>query len=71
MELSDTLLQALRCPKTKQRLHRATPATLEPFLSIEPNLKDALITEDGCRAYPIDDGFPILLADRAVELPSN
>ncbi len=70
MEISPSLLQALRCPKTKQRLRLATEETLAPFQAIEPNLTDALLTEDLQRAYPIDDGFPILLVDRAIELPS-
>ena len=70
MKLSPALLAALRCPKTKQPLRLATEANLRPFQAIDSSLTEALITEDGQRAYPIDDGFPILLLDRAVELPA-
>ena len=68
MELSQTLIDALRCPKTNQPLQRASKESLAPFQAIDAKLTEALITLDGQWAYPIDDGFPILLTDRAVQL---
>jgi|MDTC01.3.fsa_nt_gb uncharacterized protein YbaR (Trm112 family) len=68
MELSQTLIDALRCPQTNQPLQRANNESLAPFQAIDANLTDALITQDGHYAYPIDDGYPILLADRAIQI---
>ena len=70
--LSSELIAVLRCPETKQSLHLATPEQLAqlPLSDEEPDraLENALIREDGRRAYPVRNGFPILLLFEAIEL---
>jgi uncharacterized protein len=55
IELSSDLLKILVCPVTKKSL-RYDRETQE------------LISEEACLAYPIHDGIPILLADKARKL---
>lgn len=63
--LSPDLLAILCCPETKQPLHLASPEELE---RLPAGLEGALIREDALRAYPIRDGFPILLIAEAIDL---
>lgn len=62
--LSETVYALLRCPETGQTLREATTAELGNFDADFP--EGALVTEDASRAYPICDGFPILIASEAV-----
>ena len=77
--LSPDLIAALRCPETHQPLGLATAEQLEQARAALPTgdeataeaqeLEGALVTEDGRIAYPIRDGFPILLLAEAIRLP--
>ena len=62
--LSEAVRELLRCPETGKTLREATPAELENLDAEFP--EGGLVTEDGSRAYPIRDGFPILIASEAV-----
>jgi uncharacterized protein YbaR (Trm112 family) len=53
------LLPLLRCPVDGQELR--PPQAGEP-----PEL--ALVTGDGVRGYPWEDGFPCLVRERAIDL---
>ncbi len=71
--LSPELIARLRCPETRQALVLAADDALESVRRAcrTPDLEGALIREDGLRAYPIRDGFPILLIDEAIALPTD
>ncbi|MCB1235307.1 MAG: hypothetical protein KDM91_09570 [Verrucomicrobiae bacterium] len=69
------LLAILRCPETGQPLSLADPARFEALRGLFPadpgeggEIQGALIREDGRRAYPIRNGFPILLIDAAAKV---
>lgn len=47
-----SLLEALRCPRTGQKLHAEN---------------DRLVTEDGKLTYRINDRIPVLLSEEAFE----
>lgn len=69
MPLTNELLKRLRCPENGQSLHLADAESLGKIQAQAGDDIDAgLIREDGQRAYPIRDGFPILLLDAAIEL---
>ena len=82
LELSKTLLAALRCPDSKQSLNLADEVTLERLnqaiaaggvvnlsakVLSEP-ITAGLIREDRQRLYLITDGFPVMLVDEAIDL---
>jgi len=52
-------LPSLRCPDTHQPLRWATAADLDRHA--RPEGEQALVTVDGDRFFPIDQGIPILL----------
>lgn len=74
------LLEILRCPVThlplrplsapeQQRLREAIAAGGVENAGGRPVTgapTDALVTRDGARIYPLDDGIPVLLADEAI-----
>lgn len=74
------LLDILCCPVTKSpvrpldenhlaRLNSAIEAGDVQYVSHEPvsePLNEALITEDGKVVYRVDDGIPVMLADRGI-----
>ena len=62
--LSDEVLALLRCPETGQALRAPREGELDAFDGEFP--EGAWITEDGSRAYPVRDGFPVLVAAEAV-----
>ena len=76
------LLTILRCPVSYKglnvmkkdalaRLNAAIDAgTLvnHEGVRLKRPLDEALVTDDGKRAYPIDDGIPVLLEDEAISL---
>lgn len=76
------LLTILRCPITHKGLTVAQKDILErlntaiaagKLLNAEGSavaepLKEALITDDGKRIYPIDDGIPVLLEDESINM---
>ena len=74
------LLTILRCPVTykglsvlkKDKLEKVNAAiaagkleTLEGVKLVEP-LAEALVTDDGKRVYPVDEGIPVLLEGEAI-----
>ena len=52
----DDFLPLMRCPDTHQPLRRATTEECAAH-----GMPDALVTQDGTRAFVIDNGIPILL----------
>lgn len=75
------LLSILRCPVThkglsilkKDKLEKVNAAiaagqvsTLDGIQLEEP-LDEALITDDGKRLYPVDDGIPVLLEGESIQ----
>lgn len=74
------LLTILRCPVThkglsvlkKDKLDKVNAAiaagtleTLDGVKLVEP-LHEALVTDDGKRLYPVDDGIPVLLESESI-----
>lgn len=74
------LLTILRCPVThkglsvlkKDKLEKVNAAiaagtleTLDGVKLAEP-LQEALVTDDGKRLYPVDDGIPVLLESESI-----
>lgn len=55
----------LVCPETGQRLRVADAEEFSKWRSAT-SFEGALVTEDGSRAYPVRDGFPILVAAEAL-----
>jgi uncharacterized protein YbaR (Trm112 family) len=76
------LLTILRCPVSqkeltvlkKDRLARVNEAIRAGKLVnhegsvLDKPLAEALITDDGKRLYPVDDGIPVLLEDESISL---
>ena len=76
------LLAILRCPVShkglsvvgKDSLARINAAIAAGELqnqegtTLERALGEALITDDGKRIYPVDDGIPVLLEDESISM---
>lgn len=62
--LSPEVASLLRCPLTRQPLRPATSGELSDFDADFP--EGAWISGDGFLAYPVRDGFPILVPGEAV-----
>lgn len=65
LSLSDEILALLVCPVTKKSLRLATEAEAAGWTATEP-FEGVLITEDNSCAYPIRDGFPVIVASEAL-----
>mgnify|MGYP000910466168 CR=1 FL=1 len=65
LSVSPEILALLVCPVTGQALHLATKEELIGWTAAEP-FEGALITLDGSHAYPIREGFPVLVAGEAL-----
>lgn len=80
MAIDRRLLDVLCCPATGVPLKRLTREQLKQLNALiaagglrnfgdEPltqPLDEALITENGERAYPVEDGIPIMLEEKAI-----
>ena len=80
MPISADLVQILCCPETKTPVEMLGPerlATLNAAIAegkvayadgstVERPLQEALATVDARTVYRIDDGIPVMLADRAI-----
>lgn len=80
MSLDKRLLEILCCPETKQPVHLLDAAQLDRVnraqhagtlkhldgSAVEKRLDAGLLTADGRRVYPIDDGIPVMLVDQAI-----
>lgn len=76
------LLTILRCPVTRKGLAVVNKDTLDKLNTaisagklvnsdgtpVGAALSEALITDDGKRIYPIDDGIPVLLEDQSISM---
>lgn len=65
LSLSEEVLALLVCPVTKMPLHLATKAETDAWTSKEP-FEAVLVSDDGSRAYPIRDGFPVIVSSEAL-----
>ena len=82
MPVSDELLEILCCPVTRVALVRLRPERVQALNAavaagrlryvdgalVEKPLDEALATEDGRRAYRVDDGIPVLLPDLGIDI---
>ncbi|HUR47641.1 MAG TPA: hypothetical protein VMZ27_17285 [Candidatus Saccharimonadales bacterium] len=76
------LLENLRCPETKQRLHLAQPEILDALNGmiargelknrggngLTEKIDGGLVREDGKFLYPVRRNLPIMLIDEAIAL---
>ena len=65
LSISQEVLALLVCPGTKQSLRLATVEELVNWTADVP-FEGALVTVDGSRAYPIREGFPVIIASEAL-----
>ena len=66
--MSEDVASLLRCPVTQQTLHYEEGEALAAFGANFP--EGAYLTEDGQRAYPVEDGFLNLAPDSSTEQKS-
>lgn len=76
------LLTILRCPVSHKGLSVTKKDTLAKInsaidagklvnhegVTLAEPLTEALITDDGKRVYPVDDGIPVLLEDESISM---
>ena len=82
---SSSLLVYLRCPTTGSELAPMNTesliklngrVTMNQAFTIEGELVErplvsALVTQDNTRAYPVDNGIPVLIQSAAISLPPD
>lgn len=65
LSLSPEILALLVCPVSRQPLHLATADEAATWIATEA-FDGVLVTADAAHAYPIREGFPILIASEAL-----
>ena len=65
LSLSGEILALLVCPVTQKPLRLAAESESLEWTAAEP-FEAVLVTDDGSHAYPIRDGFPVLVASEAL-----
>ena len=82
MTVDPKLLDLIRCPLTRQpvaslasdRLERlnelisANKIKARDDTPVTDELAEALVTEDGNIAYPVIDGFPVMMEEHGIQL---
>ncbi len=82
MRVDPELVEILICPESRQPVALASPEQLEALNariragtlrnrgggSVEKELEEGLIREDGRILYPVDDGIPVMLVEESIEL---
>lgn len=63
--LSEEVAGLLVCPASGQPLHLASASELQSWAHPKP-FEAAFITADGTIAYPVREGFPVLVAAEAL-----
>lgn len=80
--ISPDLLKLLACPESRQPLAAADLGLLQRVnraiavghlrtkggQTVTQPLTEALVRQDGAVVYPIEDGIPVMLIDRAISL---
>lgn len=69
LSLSEEILALLVCPVTKKPLRLAGESESLAWTSPGP-FEAVLVTDDGSHAYPIRDGFPVIVAGEALSRKS-
>ncbi len=65
LSLSQEILALLVCPVTKKPLHLATAEEAADWTATEP-FEGVLVTADAAHAYPIREGFPLVVASETL-----
>lgn len=65
LSISPEVLSMLVCPETGLALHLATTDELSHWTHETP-FEGALLSEDGSKAYPVRNGFPVLIKAEAL-----
>lgn len=75
MNLPESVLAVLICPETRFPLRKATIEELQSLQKRHAGSSDAwdeaLVCDQGGRAYPVRGGFPILLKEASVGFDSH
>ena len=61
------MLKKDKLDKVNTAIEAGTLATLEGIKLVDP-LTEALVTDDGKRVYPVNDGIPVLLESESIDL---
>lgn len=65
LSLSAEILAMLVCPMTKKPLRLATPEEAGTWTAELP-FEGVLVTDDASHAYPVRDGFPVIVPGEAL-----